>query len=314
VQAGNPTTLAGPLWRACTSERALWHVVEINGDPDDPRRATRVSIQWAREQIAKWGRDNAYVLVNVFGRFPPSSLNSLIGPDEIRDATLQDYREADYAHAARVLGVDVARFGDDSTVVFPRQGLVAFDPLQYRGLDGTQGAGLLARKMLDWDADAAFVDDTGGYGASWIDNLIRLGHTPIGVGFASKASDPRYANKRSEMHFECVQWIRRGGRLPDVPELTAALTQTTYTFQADRLLIEPKEMVKQRLGYSPDHADALCLTFAYPMARKARGFPGERRDAPSFDAVYEPFREAWQVGGLSEPARQTWPGAGRWNR
>src|SRR5947208_314137 len=48
VQAGNPTHLEGPLWRACTSERRLWYVAEITGDPDDPRRSTRVRPEWAR--------------------------------------------------------------------------------------------------------------------------------------------------------------------------------------------------------------------------------------------------------------------------
>ncbi len=55
VQAGNPTHLEGPLWRACTTERALWHVTEITADPDDPRRSTRVKAEWAREQIEKYG-------------------------------------------------------------------------------------------------------------------------------------------------------------------------------------------------------------------------------------------------------------------
>ena len=92
VQAGNPTHLEGPLYRACTSERRLWHLTEITGDPDDPRRATRISAQWAREQIEKYGRDNPWVLVNVFGRFPPSSLDTLIGPDECAEATKRAYR------------------------------------------------------------------------------------------------------------------------------------------------------------------------------------------------------------------------------
>jgi len=53
-----------------------------------------------------------------------------------------------------------------------------------------------------------------------------------------------------------------GGRLPNVPELTAALTQITYTFQGDRLLLESEDQIKQRLGYSCDHADALALSFS----------------------------------------------------
>jgi phage terminase large subunit len=293
VQAGNPTHRTGPLYRAATTERRLWRVFEVNGDPDNPKRSPRVSIEWARQQIEKYGRENPFVLISVFGRFPPSSLNTLIGPDEVRAATLQQYREQDIANHPRILGVDVARFGDDSSIVFPRQGLVAFDPLQYRNIDGTQGAGLVARKWQDWDADACFVDDTGGYGASWIDNLIRLGRTPIGVGFAGKPDDPRYANKRAEMAFECVAWVKDGGRIPDIPELRAAMTETTYTFQGDRLLVEPKELIKARLGYSPDHFDALMITFAAPVTRMHAGMPGMRHRGHEFE--YDPFASFWNV-------------------
>jgi hypothetical protein len=266
VQAGNPTHLDGPLYRACTSERRLWHVTEITADPDDKRRSTRVRAEWAREQIEKYGRDNPWVLVNVFGKFPPGSLNTLIGPDECREAMTRAYRPEDLARAPKVLGVDVARFGDDASVIFPRQGLRALAPLKLRNADGMQGAGAVARRAADWKADAIFVDDTGGWGASWIDCLRTLGHAPIGIGFAARPNDPRYENKRTEMYFDAVQWIKNGGALPDVPELVAALSQTTYSFRGDRLLLEPKEQVKARLGYSPDDADALALTFAQPVA------------------------------------------------
>jgi len=175
------------------------------------------------------------------------------------------YRPEDIAAAPKVLGVDVARFGDDASVIFPRQGLVALPPIKMRNADGIQGAGAVARRALDWKADAIFVDDTGGWGASWIDHLRTLGQAPIGVGFSSRPNDPRYDNKRTEMYFDLVQWIKNGGALPDVPELVAALSQTTYSFRGDRLLLEPKEQVKARLGYSPDDADALALTFAQPV-------------------------------------------------
>ncbi|MEO7938716.1 MAG: hypothetical protein ABIR55_08840, partial [Burkholderiaceae bacterium] len=83
VIAGNPTHLEGPLYRACTKERHLWHVTEITSDPDDPKRTPRVSVEWAQQQIEKYGRENPWVLVNVFGRFPPSSMNALLGPDDV---------------------------------------------------------------------------------------------------------------------------------------------------------------------------------------------------------------------------------------
>jgi hypothetical protein len=187
VQAGNPTHLEGPLWRACTGERRLWHVTEISADPDDPKRATRVSARWAKEQIEKYGRDNPWVMINVFGRFPPAALNTLIGPDDCRAAQGRAWRDADIAPHARILGIDVARFGDDASVIFPRQGLLAFAPQKFRNIDGTEGAGVVARKWQDWNADAAFIDDTGGFGSSWIDNLQRARPPVSGVSaFASR--------------------------------------------------------------------------------------------------------------------------------
>lgn len=296
VIAGNPTHLEGPLYRACTSERRLWRVIEITGDPDDPMRSPRISVQWAREQIEKYGRDNPWVLVNVFGQFPPSSLNTLIGPDEVMAAMKRSYREDHYQHQALVLGVDVARFGQDSSVIFPRQGLQALTPRVLRNVDGNQGAGYTARTWQDLDADACFVDDSGGYGASWIDALRALGRSPIPIAFSSSPTDPRYYNKRAEMAFETVEWIKAGGALPpNIPELVAALTQTTYTFKGDRLLLEDKEQLKQRLGYSPDHFDALILTHAQPVSRRVREGHGPRRQQHRVD--YNPMAAMYNRPG-----------------
>lgn len=287
VQAGNPTRLSGPLYRACTSARALWHVIEITGDPDNPKRSSRIPIEHAREQIAQYGRDNPWVLVNIFGQFPPSAFNALLGPDEVQAAFERKYQEADIAHAARLLGVDVARFGDDSSVIFPRQGLVAFKPHTMRNVDSLVGAGQVARVWQDWKVDACFIDNTGGYGAGWIDQLRLLNRQAIGVGFAEKAQDKRYYNRRAEMYFLMAEWVKAGGALPNVPELVAELTQTTYTFKGDALLLEPKEDVKAKIGRSPDYADALCLTWAQPVASKAVQalLPRSRQDDN-----YDPFK------------------------
>jgi len=263
LQGGNPTTREGPLFEA-DQQRHRWHVVEVNGDPDNPKRSPRVSIEWARDQIATYGRDNPWVCVNVFGQFPPSSLNALIGPEEINEACRRSYRDTDISKAPRILGIDTALYGDDASVMWPRQGLVAFVPTGWRGIDGTQGADVVSRKWDDWGADACFIDVTGGYGTSWIDNLRRLKKDPIGVGFATKASSNRHANKRTEIYFDAAQWIKDGGQLPPLstpgmPELMAALTRTTYTLKGDQFQLEPKQMVKEKIGYSPDHADAFCF-------------------------------------------------------
>lgn len=267
VIAGNPTHTTGPLWRACQSERDMWHVTEITSDPDDPKRTPRVSVDWAREQIKKYGRDNPWVLVNVFGKFPPSSFNTLLSPDDVREAMDRYPRKHDIEHSPRVLGVDVAREGDDRSVMFPRQGRVAFPPETWRNVNSIQGAGAVARKWRDWKADGCFVDNTGGFGGGWLDQLEHLGFTPVGVHFSGAPHDGRYYNKRAEMWFEMSEWIKSGGALPDVPELVAELTEPTYTFRNDKLLLEDKDQIKDRLGRSPDYADGLALTFAEPLAK-----------------------------------------------
>lgn len=231
VLAGNPTHLEGPLYRACTKDRALWNVVEITADPDDPKRTPRVSAQWAREFISTYGRDSPWTLVNIFGRFPPSSINALLGPDDVAAAMKRCCKPEDLAGTARILGVDVARFGLDASMLARRRGLQAAPLLERRDLTSVQGAGFVAQVWNDFDqdggtvrADGCFIDDTGGYGAGWIDQLGVLGRTPVGVGFARSADDARYFNKRTEIIFRLADWIKRGGCLPDDPLLAAELT------------------------------------------------------------------------------------------
>lgn len=287
VQAGNPTMLSGPLYRAVTTERKLWYVVEITGDPDDPKRSPRISVEWAREQIQKYGRDNPWVLVNVFGKFPPSSLNVLIGPDEVSAAMKRFYRPFEIGAAPKIMGVDVARFGDDASVIAKRNGIQMLPFDKKRNINSTQGAGWVSRTWEEWQADACFIDATGGFGAGWIDQLEELGRSPIGVQYAGEAHDSgRYHNKRAEMAFDFVEWIKRGGALPESPELAAALTQTTYTFHRDRFLLQPKEEIKELLGYSPDEFDAAMETFAEPVTAVTTRKP---RRAPQVE--YDPFRE-----------------------
>lgn len=293
VMAGNPTQTSGPLYAAAVTNRRFWHVIEITADPDDPNRTPRVSVEHARQQIEQYGRDNPWVQVNIFGRFPPSSFNALLGPDEVREAMERKYQQHDIDHAPKLLGVDVARFGDDRSIIFPRQGLVAFKPHVMRNVNSIQGAGQLARAWEDWGADAALIDNGGGYGAAWIDQLQVLGRYPIPIDFAGRPFDPRYYNKRAEMHFAAAEWVKAGGALPQDDDLVAEATSATYTFKGDKLLIEPKDMVKARLGRSPDKWDGLILTFGAPVVRAAfnpvPGAGGRRREE-NYDPFMEYFR------------------------
>ena len=293
VMAGNPTNpqLDALLYFVATRARSRWHVVEITADPDDPNRTPRVSVEHAREQIRLYGADNPWVLVSIFGKFPPAAFNVLIGPDEVSDAMKRYHRDHEIGDAARVMGVDVAEFGDDESVIARRRGIQMLPFLSYRNLNSTQGAGQVSRAWNEFDADACFIDATGGFGAGWIDQLALVGKSAIRVHFGQKANaEERYANRRAEMYFLFVQWIKDGGALPLSNNLLAALTSTTYAFQRDRLILEPKADVKTKIGFSPDEADAAALTFAEPVNPKVQSVLPGMNVRSAADPNYRPFR------------------------
>jgi hypothetical protein len=266
VQAGNPSKRSGPLYHAVMDRTRRWKVITITADPDDPNRTPRVSVEHARRQIELWGRENPWVKVKIFGEFPDSDFIALISPAEVEAAQRRYYRAHEIGNAPKILGVDVARYGNAASAICPRQGIQCFPIKKYRGVSSTQGAGIVSRMWSEFGAHACFADATGGFGAGWVDQLITLGRSPVGIHFAGQANNSqRYANKRAEMAFEAVEWIKRGGALPESQELVAVLTQTTYSIQKDRLLLEPKEDIEARLGYSLDEFDSFILTFAHPV-------------------------------------------------
>lgn len=267
LQAGNPTSHDGILYAAATHLRDLWYNIRITGDPEDPNRSPRIDIDWAKAQIEKYGRDNPWVMSSILGLFPPSSINSLLGPDIVRDAMDRKYSESFYSHMQRRLGVDVALYGDDRTILFPRQGLMAFKPVVMRTSEPAEIAAriLLARTKFNQEID--FVDASGGWGSGVISHLNAsefVGASVHGIQFAGKAISESYFNKRAEMWFEMAKWIKEGGRLPYDLELAKELVAPTYTLKNGKFLLEPKDQIKRRLGFSPDKADGLALTFALP--------------------------------------------------
>ena len=292
VIAGNPTHLEGPLYRACTQERHLWHTVEITGDPDDPMRAPRISVKWAREQIEKYGKDNPWVLVNVFGAFPPSSINSLLGVEEVTSAMKMHHKEDMYDWAQKRLGIDVARFGDDRTVIFPRQGMAAFQPITMRhARDSAVSVDIANRVMLEkqkFFSELEMFDDTVGWAHGALDVLRAVGHSPIGIAFNGKATDPRYVNKRAEMWMNMAKWVQDGGALPHIPELVRELTAPTYAYSHGKFQLEEKSQIKNRLGFSPDLGDALALTFSVPEAGKFESIIGQP-ETMKLKHEYDPY-------------------------
>jgi phage terminase large subunit len=310
IAVGNPTMLEGPLYRASKSDGKTWYVVNITGDPDDPKRSSRVSKDWAREQIAEFGRDNPWVLVNVFGRFPPSSLNVLLGPEEVEAAMKRRYKPEEYQMSQKRLGIDVAREGDDRTAMAPRQGLRMWPLIILRNASGPAIAARAGLAKQNWNWEVCCFDDTGGWAASAQDAMMQAGLTPMPVNFAGKADDPRYLNRRAEMHFRLAQWVKRGGWLPEDMELKRELCAPTFVYQNGRFQIEDKKQIKSRLGFSPDKADSACLTFALPELRAGQRMMLSRENQAEMNAgraltEYDPLQEIEKSGIYSAMSGDT---------
>lgn len=266
---GNPTRNIGRFRECFGKYKHRWTTRQIDS------RTVRMT---NKRQLAQWvedrGEDSDFVRVRVRGVFPTAGSNALLGPDEV-DASmaLPPYKQDMLDQHAEVLGVDVARQGDDSSAVARRRGPQAWPIKPLRIPDTTLVAAQVGIIMAEVDPDAVFVDATGGYGVGVVDSMRQANHSPIEVYFNGTALDRRYFNKRSEMYFLLAKWIRAGGALPDDPELKEELLAMTYTFQGDKFRLDSKDDVKLILGRSPDKADALALTFAMPVARRPR-LPG----------------------------------------
>jgi phage terminase large subunit len=265
LQAGNPMSLEGMLYAAASTLRHQWHIIRITGDPDDLKRSPRIDLTWARQQIETYGRENPWVMSYLLGQFPPASINALLGIEDVEAAMGKHLTQDAYDWAQKRLGVDVARYGDDRTVIFPRQGLAAFRPIVMRHARGSSVSTDIADRVMaakaKWGSALEFFDATGGWAAGAVDVMRANGQAPIDVQFAAPAHDSRYANRRAEIWFAMADWVKRGGALPKLPEMVAELVTPTYTFKHGKFLLEEKEMVKKRIGRSPDLADALALTF-----------------------------------------------------
>lgn len=265
LATGNPEVAKGTLYRASVGRtHQKWAMYHVSGDPDDPKRAPRVSIDWAREQIKTYGKDDPWVLVNVYGKYPPTGANTLLSEEEVYQAMNRNIEEKHVKNSQHRLGVDVARGGIDRTVFARRRGLKAY-PLEAipSNIYGPELAGKVAFLQQDVGVERVFVDNTGGYGSSVIDSLQLFPNIDVTpVVYNAKAQDARFFNKRTEMWVRLRDWVKKGGCLPNDPMLAEELTTPRLIFHAGVTRLEEKEQIKVRLGRSPDRGDALAQTFA----------------------------------------------------
>lgn len=210
---------------------------------------------------------------NTFAReflcdFSAAGDNQLISLNNVMIATQRHYAITEYMYAPKVLGVDPARFGDDRSVIFPRQGIVASTPLVFEKMNNMDLADRVIRKKLEWGADAIFID--AGNGAGVIDRIRQLGHECTEVWFGGTPTDPQYKDKRTEMWCLMADDVRDALALPDRMELRHDLAGPTYDFNAKgQKVLESKDSLKSRGLPSPDEGDGLALTYAHPVAPRS---------------------------------------------
>jgi hypothetical protein len=263
---GNPTRNTGTFYENCVGQ----HRHRFNVRSIDSRSVQITNKELFQEWIEDYGEDSDFVKVKVLGIFPSQSSVQFINSDEVHSSSVRPLP----VHNVQplIIGVDVARFGDNDTVIYPRIGDDARS-LPYRrfnGLDTMQVADQVAAMVNEFQGlgkkvSALFVDG-GGIGGGPIDRLRQLGYNPIEINFGGRSSDRRYRYRGDEM------WARLRDKmarlcLPRDDELKSQLIQREYGFSPSGAIhLESKVAIKKRGGESPDIADALALTYGSEVA------------------------------------------------
>ncbi len=259
--------LNDPAWFSC-----LYSVDETGIIPDD--------------ELEDMKRDMTPMSIRqeLYCDFSASASDVVIPIDLVTEAAKRELTEADVAGAPIILGLDVARFGDDATVLTVRKGLWCQRQQVHRGLDTMQAADVLINAINTYNPQAVFVD-VGAMGAGVVDRVRQLHYQVTEVNFGGSPQDTdRYANLRAEMYFKLRKWLEDGGALPNEPTLKSELSVVEYQFARNgKIILEPKDKIKEKIGKSPDFADSLALTFAMPV------FAGVSQ--------YEPEEEAYDALG-----------------
>ncbi len=279
---GNPTKNTG-RFRECFEGGRFAH--RWNSRAIDSRTVKISNKTQLQAWVDDYGEDHDFVRVRVRGVFPRVDATSFISYEDVRDA--QARTPEGQEHLPIIGGLDVARYGPDNSVLCPRQGRDAKSRPwpSINGQNTVQVARWAFEQYIRLNL-AALVVDTGGIGGGVYDQLELMGINVYAVDFSNTPDNDdqeKYLNKRAEMYGRVRNWLRKGGCLPpDDPKLenkglSAQLTAPTYTYQGDvKLQLESKKDIRRRLGLSPDDADALAITFAFPYLEEAFAAPPEQ--------------------------------------
>ena len=262
---GNPTQNTGRFRECFGSLKHRWKTFQI-----DSRTVEGTN----KEQIAKWiedyGEDSDFVRVRVRGEFPRAGSNQFIGSDVV--AACRKYKAEGYESLPKILSVDVARFGDDQSVIGWRQGRKSVILGKYRGLD-TENTAQRVIEFMEREKPNAIVIDGDGIGGSVVDHLKARGFEK-GIfefhGGAAAHDANAYYNRRTEVWGMLKGWLIDTAEIPNDPELETDLCGPQYFVSRGRnsgsIFLEHKEDMKKRGLASPDCGDMLAMTFAVTIA------------------------------------------------
>lgn len=255
---GNPVRNTGRFRECFRAMRHRWNTRQV--DSRTCRMTNKLEIQ---QWLEDYGEDSDFFRVRVRGEFPRVSESQFITDEEVVQAQerVQDPRV--YAHYPLIMGVDVARFGDDQSVITLRQGPKVHYQYAYRGLDTIQVADKVRDLCLDKGGVAAICVDGPGVGGGVVDQLRRFNLPVVDVQPAGTAPAPtEFVNIRAWLWGQIKVWLKEADLPPGDRELKDDLTSIEYGYDKKlRIQMESKKDMKARGIPSPDKADSLALTF-----------------------------------------------------
>jgi len=278
---GNPTRTSGTFYLSHTRNRGTYTTLHFRSD-----ESPLVDPAYRPALVRKWGEESNVVRVRADGEFPRQEDDVLISLELTEPCTTRDPRPGE---GVRRLGVDVARFGTDRTVLVLRQGTQVEQIKIYAKQDTMQTVGAIVAVLQRWHVDEIYVDEIG-MGAGVLDRLRELRQqgtfhcAVIGVNVATdpppqlRKGEPRPRLLRDYLWLEVAHWLREEAPVFDADDqqacqdLAGELSSVHYRLDSQgRLVVESKDDMKKRLGVSPDCADALGCTFAPIDMRKQAG-------------------------------------------
>ena len=255
----NPRRNTGYFYETFHSKRAFWSTRVI-----DARDVEGTDKNLYQRIIDEYGPDSYQASVEVYGNFPSEGDDQFIGSNLVDDAMKRP--PAKDTSAPIVIGVDPARFGADATVIAIRQGRDILELRRHRGADTMEVAGYVIDAIEQFQPALVCIDE-GGLGAGVVDRLKEQRYKIRGVNFGNKAKNQTmWGNKRAEMWGAMRDWLRTGHIPTDRFLKTDLISPKTKPDSRGTLFLESKKDMKSRGLASPDAADAIAVTFAFPVA------------------------------------------------